>query len=97
MDGVLSERRSDGTLFGNLHGCRPSASAQDNRQITRLLDSEAAGDGSPPAADPFLNHRRRVDSIVEHDTPPTLHVSRRDPFEAKRTPGAQNESALRRL
>ena len=57
-DRVLAQRRSDGSLLDDLDRRRQRAGAQNDRQIPRFFDIEAAGNGCPTAADPFLNYRR---------------------------------------
>ena len=80
-DRVAPQRRPDGAFFDDLHRRRQRAGAQNDRQIARFLDVEAAGDRGPAAADAFLDHRRRVDIVVEHDRHAALHVGRSDLFE----------------
>jgi hypothetical protein len=41
--------------------------AQNDRQIARFLDIEAAGNRSPAAGDSFLNHWRGINPVIEND------------------------------
>ena len=67
VDGILSQRRSDGLLFDDLDRRGKGAGAQHDGEIVRFLDAEIAGDFGAAAGNLLDDARRGINRAVEHD------------------------------
>jgi hypothetical protein len=81
-DRIGAEARADGALLHNVELGRQRAGAEQDREIVRLLDGEAALDVARPAGDRRADAGGGDDLVVEHDGERPPHVLRRRLAEA---------------